>query len=79
MTKAGRYKPVRQLDQSEIDALKPVLKMREFCGIGGISMNTGQYLAKNGVIKNARKCGRCWRIPKAEALSYFGLTDSTAR
>lgn len=71
----GRYKPVRQLDQCEIDSLKPALKMREFCGVGGISMNTGQKLVGSGAIKGARKVGHNWRIPKSAALEYFGLCE----
>lgn len=73
MKAVHHYKPVRQLDQDEIDALKPLIQMREFCGIGGIAMNTGQNLIRSGVIKGARKIGHNWRIPKAEALEYFGL------
>ena len=74
--KQGRYRPVKQLDQQEISALKPVIRMREFCGIGGISMNTGQRLINNGAIPSARKCGHSWMIPKAEALAYFGLANA---
>ena len=76
MATTGRYKAVRQLDQREIDALKPALKMREFCGIGGISMNTGQRIVKSGAIKSAKKVGHNWRISKAEALAYFGLAEA---
>ena len=68
-----RYKPIRQLDMCEIDALKPVIGTRQFCGIGGISLNTGQKLMKSGVLKTARKVGHSWRLSKREALQYFGL------
>jgi hypothetical protein len=68
-----RYKPIQQLDACEIDALKPVIGTRQFCGIGGISLNTGQKLMKSGKLKTARKVGHSWRMSKREALQFFGL------
>lgn len=75
MATTGRYKAVKRLDQHKIDALMPLLTMREFCGIGGISMNTGRCIVNSGAIRSAKKVGHNWRIPKAEALSYFGLAS----
>lgn len=73
---SNRYKAVKQLDAGEIEALKPVIGTREFCGIGGLSMPTGQRILATGIIKSARKVGHSWKLSKADALRFFGLADA---